>query len=256
MKGIHLTYDLICTLSIHGSICSPQRQQITNKKKLNVNLTNISVCKKKSNSLIFESAIENVPLTPVLGSPMPVLGTKVKLNRSVIRLFWKINLSTIKKSRRNLWINVVIEGVSSKITLLLRFTFLPKTCAWLKEGLVFTVPKEIRNVSATDANGWHLMISGVQKTLISGWYPDDILDIRLLFGCYPWYPADIRFVALWYPADIRFDILDIWLLDSIKTWLFSAIFHVYYSLTTVLWYLISRYNQQIFLISWWYLSDT
>jgi len=47
------------------------------------------------------------------------------------------------------------------------------------------------------------MISGVQKALISGWYTVDILDVCLL--------------------------------DSVKTYLFSAIFQVFYSLTPVHW---------------------
>jgi len=45
------------------------------------------------------------------------------------------------------------------------------------------------------------MISGVQKALISRWYPVDILYI--------------------------------WFLNSVETWLFSAIFQVFYSLTIV-----------------------
>jgi len=50
----------------------------------------------------------------------------------------------------------------------------------------------------TGGKVWQLMISGVQKTLISGWYPIDILDIHLL--------------------------------DLVETWLFSAIFQVFYYL--------------------------
>jgi len=49
------------------------------------------------------------------------------------------------------------------------------------------------------------MISSVQKYLISGFCPVDILDIRLL--------------------------------DSVVTCLFSAIFQVVLSLTTVYWYM-------------------
>jgi len=53
--------------------------------------------------------------------------------------------------------------------------------------------------------GLQLMISGVQKALISRWYPFDILDIRLL--------------------------------DSVETWLFSAVSKVFYSLTIVYGYM-------------------
>jgi len=52
---------------------------------------------------------------------------------------------------------------------------------------------------------WQLMISGVQTALISGWYPIDILDTRLL--------------------------------KSVKTWVFQSIFQVLYSLTSVFWYI-------------------
>jgi len=53
--------------------------------------------------------------------------------------------------------------------------------------------------------GWQLMISSVQKALISSWYPVDILDIRLISSWYPWYPADLRLISLipdWCPVDI------------------------------------------------------
>jgi len=57
------------------------------------------------------------------------------------------------------------------------------------------------------------MISGLQNALISGWYPVDMLDIKLL--------------------------------DSVETWLFPAIFRAIYYLTTDIWQ-IFRHIQQIF----------
>jgi len=67
------------------------------------------------------------------------------------------------------------------------------------------------------SKGWQLMISGVQKAMISGWYPVDILDIRM-----------------WY---------------SVETWLFSAIFQVFQSLDLcpLIWLIyFGRCIQQIF----------
>jgi len=57
------------------------------------------------------------------------------------------------------------------------------------------------------------MTSGVQKASISGRYPVNILDIRML--------------------------------DSVETWPFSSIFQVFYSLTTIHRYLSVQYIQQI-----------
>jgi len=69
--------------------------------------------------------------------------------------------------------------------------------------------------------GWQLMISGVQRP----WYPADILDIRMS--------------------------------HSVETWPFSAIFQVFYSLTTVSTdiLLVFRYIQLVFFIICWNLSD-
>jgi len=57
-------------------------------------------------------------ITPVLGSPTPVLGMKVKQGKSVIGLFLKINLSTAmrkKRFRRELSSDIVIPtGVFKK----------------------------------------------------------------------------------------------------------------------------------------------
>jgi len=76
-----------------------------------------------------------------------------------------------------------------------------------------------------NSKGVTTRISGVQKVLIYGWYPVDILDIQLL--------------------------------DSVGTWLFLAIFQGFYSLTTVHGYLaiIWVYPADIFLIFCWNLSD-
>jgi len=71
---------------------------------------------------------------------------------------------------------------------------------------------------------------------------------------YPWkhgYPLKHGYDNLWYPVNKRpwypVDILDIRLLDSVKTWLFLAIFQVFYSLAIVLWFwLIFTFIQQIF----------
>jgi len=78
-------------------------------------------------------------LTRVLVSPTPVLGMKVKLEKGVIWLFSKIDLSTtisIKRSRQELSIDMDIHGgifQNNQMTFFPCFTFIPRT------GLVFTM---------------------------------------------------------------------------------------------------------------------
>jgi len=88
--------------------------------------------------------IHSKKISPVLGTPIPVLGMKVKRDKNAISLFLKINFQTtisMKMSRREFSINMVI--VSLKITTLLYLPVLPPypKQAWdyQKQELFFTV---------------------------------------------------------------------------------------------------------------------
>ena len=58
---------------------------------------------------ILRSKYTQYKVIPVLGSPIPVLGLKVKRDESVIRLILKITFKqpSMKRSRRELSINMV-----------------------------------------------------------------------------------------------------------------------------------------------------
>jgi len=60
-----------------------------------------------------------------------------------------------------------------------------------------------------------------QRFYVTNYFYTDFKGMWKLMGDNSWYPVDI---------------LDIRLLDSVETWLFSAIFSVFNSLTTVHWY--------------------
>jgi len=83
-------------------------------------------------------------IIPLSGSPIAVLGIKVKEGKSVSWLFQKISLSLtilVKSSRRDLFIDTVVQKFIFKnklIALLSRFTSIPKTGIGLpKTGISF-----------------------------------------------------------------------------------------------------------------------
>jgi len=84
-------------------------------------------------------------LSPVLGSPIPVLGVKIKQEKDVIWLFSKINLSkttSMGRSHRELSIDFSCDRdmfLNNQITLFPCYRFIPikQIRDLLKQGILF-----------------------------------------------------------------------------------------------------------------------